>query len=192
MGRAWGGIARLIGLTAVAAGGLVCLRYPTPLAASATFSLAVVSILGACVAALSIPGRARAIWGSFAACGSVYLILALTLGPWSEVDTGPQMLTTPLIQVVEERIRGETDESSFNHSPNFKQKLLPASAYWSAPVWEKYIRYGNTSRVLWTFGQVAHSLLALVTASAGGLLACRSTRRDGDSSTAGPITLEAR
>jgi hypothetical protein len=192
MGRARGKIARMAGLTAVAAGGLVCLRYPTPLSASAIFSFAVVSILGACIGAFSLSGRSRAIWGSFAACGAAYLILALTLGPWSEVDTGPQILTTPLVQVVEERIRGETDESSFNHSPNFEQKLIPASAYWSAPVWKKRNYYGNTSRVLWTFRQVAHSLMALVAASAGGLLARRLTRGDVGLSTAGPAAQEAR
>jgi hypothetical protein len=188
MRRAWGKAAGLTGL--VAAGGLVCLRYPTPLAASATFSFAVVSILAAFVAAISVPGRPRAIWGSFAICGAVYLVLALTLGPWSEVDRGPQLVTTPLIQVVEERIRGETHVSTFDY--HAQQKLVPASAYWSAPVWEKNVRWGNTSKVLWTFRQVAHSLLALVAAAAGGLLAHRLTRRDVGLSTAGPAALEAR
>lgn len=157
MSRAGVTIAGTMALVALAAIGLATLRRPTTLAASAVFTLVVSILFAAVVAAVSLPGRARATWSSFAICGLSYV--ALSPGPDSEPKSVPQLFTVFII------------ESAWNHFVSHIDTQSPD------PIHDFFDGHRLLTRSPWdNFHQIARSLFGLAVAAAGGLLAILLTR----------------
>jgi hypothetical protein len=168
-------IAGTMGLVALAAAGLAALRHPSPLAASAIFSVIVAMIFAAWVAAICFRGRARAIWASFALCGTGYVYLASDSregGPF-----GP-LLSTPVIEIAHERLTGKSHSAAVRVD-SAGQFAGPASALDRWVSSEKVLDGYNQmlrDRAYEATVQTAHAIFVLAAASAGGLLALVLTR----------------
>ncbi len=115
-----------MGVVALAAVGLAALRHPSPLAASALFSLAVALLFAAAIAGISLPGRRRAIWSSFALCGFGYLLLSF--GPWSTMEPGPHLITEPLIGFAYSASTGH--EGAIAETDSFDTSVSTITEYW--------------------------------------------------------------
>jgi hypothetical protein len=85
----------LVALCAVGLGGLASSSY---LVASSFFTLTVLSLCGATVAATLASGRRRAFWLAFAIIGWVHFVLVL--GPWLDDHTGEFMLSRHVIDLL--------------------------------------------------------------------------------------------
>ncbi len=173
-------IAGSMALVALAAGGLAALRNPTRLVASLTFSLAVVAIVGAGVAACCRRGKVRAFWGGYAACGGIYLLLSL--GPGFEQEVGPHLVTTALVDLAYERVVTAPSRAiDFRtRSNNVREQKITASDVWTSietGTSPTHVRYSFVTLTEYSLHRVAHSLLALAAATAGGLLAVVLSRR---------------
>jgi hypothetical protein len=165
-------IAGSMGLIALVAISLSALAYPTALAASGVFSLTVGILFAATVAAMSLPGRRRAIWSSFALCGGGYLTLGLLLVS----PTGPQLVTTPLIEMAHERIVVDRRPAvTVFNGPMTRVTHRLATDYWTAQLRDAGQTHVKLDYLPWAVRQCATSLLALVAAATGGLFAARLT-----------------
>lgn len=175
MGRWRVTIAGTMGLVALTAVGIASMKNPTALAASGAYTLAVGATFAATVASLSMPGRWRAIWGGFAVCCGGYLILGLS--PWHDWQPGPHLLTTPLIEVVDQWISGQP-AGDFMTAMNggHRMTLTSPTRYWVAQQGLVNQDWGSSSRMLWTTLRIVHSFLALAAGTAGGLFAAVLTR----------------
>ena len=170
-------IAGSMGLVALAAAGMAAFRYPSPLTASGVFSLAVAILFAAWVAAICLRGRARAIWASFALCGSGYM--ALSLGPIVGRSTNPYLATTTLLDLAYEHCYlgpfGTPEVRTAAVIPNKPDKW----ARWNWPEAVVDVRMHNSSHYIMapdTFLWIGHSLFSLPIALAGGLLGRRLGR----------------
>ena len=74
------------------------LRSPTPLWANVWYSSALAALTLAVPAAVYRQGARRAFWVGFAACGWVYFVL--TLAPWLQSETGFQLVTTAILDLL--------------------------------------------------------------------------------------------
>ncbi len=181
-------LAGSMGMIALAAIGMGALRSPSLLGASLIFTLAVGILLAAAVAALSLPGRARAVCGSFALIGSIYL--GLGLGPWSESAAGPHLLTSPIIDYAYMMVTGQTGvlefgsrqhmyEIKFYQLPGFwnePQRPIPIDSRPGSPIWRLMNYAGSIRLAPWPVYRIAHSLLGIVAGSTGALVAGHLTR----------------
>jgi hypothetical protein len=173
-------IGRSMGLVALTAIGLAALRYPTALAASGVFSLAVATISSATVAAISKSGRGRAICASFAFCGGGYLVLSLA--PWNESTGGPHLVTNALVEIAHQAISGQRDGVGMIMMDGGHETIMTSpSRYWVAPQGHPYKSNHSFPGLLWTVWIISHSLLSLIIAATGGLLAARLSKREEES-----------
>ncbi len=176
MGRLRVTIAGVMGLVALAALAIAALRSATPLSASALFSLDVAAVFGATVAALTLRGRARAVWGSFALCGGGYLWMSLA--PPGPGGTAPHLITDALIDVA---YRRPADQNRglliMGSGPNSFGGSYQVP-YSSRGYWLGRPGAGEFSPIFIPkpIYQTAHALIALATAAAGTMLALLLTR----------------
>jgi hypothetical protein len=187
MGRMRVTIAGSMGLVALAAVGIAALRHPSPLVASGAFSIVVAVLFVAIVAALSLPGRRRAICGSFAVCGTGYLVLSL--GSWTTMASGPHLVTHPLADLSYRATTGH--DGVLLHHSGVAVSVSSVSDYWKMPQHPVMASGGpgflyqrstlaespDTIRIVpWPVSRIAHSLFALNAAAAGSLFALLLTR----------------
>jgi hypothetical protein len=81
-----------LAILALAAVGLLALRWPSRLAANALYSASLTSLTAALIAIIYRRGRERAFWIGFAVCGLAYLVL--TTFPILDTHVGVHLLTT--------------------------------------------------------------------------------------------------
>ncbi len=91
-------IGRLLLFTALLGIGIAALRSPSPLWANAWFSVVLMVLTIAPLAAIYRRGERRAFWVGFASCGSLYLVLALS--PWCREEVSPRLVTTALLDLL--------------------------------------------------------------------------------------------
>jgi hypothetical protein len=133
--------------------GCMALRGPTPLMASVVFSLAVAILAGAVLLACVRTGRSRAGWAGMAAFGLAYLHFGFVGG-----DPGyPAFITTAGYGWLADRFTGtSTTQIHRSFGETFETS---ATSFVSRAVSTGFNRYA--------FGQVAHSLAAILFGLAG-------------------------
>jgi hypothetical protein len=176
MRRARFTIAGFMVLTALIAVGFATLKRPTPVAASAAFSLAVASCLSAVVAAFCLPGRRRAAWASFALCGAVYL--AVSLGPWMDQPECVRPITVPLIECADQLIKGQAHYEGSIYLGAVELVMASPSRYWTAPIWAYGTAWGDQANLGWISRILLHSSIALAFATTGGLFSLALSRQN--------------
>jgi hypothetical protein len=157
-------IASLMVAVLFVAVGCMALRGPTPLMASAVFSLAVAILAAAVLLACVRGGRSRAGWVGMAAFGLAYLHFGFVGG-----DPGyPAFITTAGYGWLADRVAG-TSTTRIHRS--FGETFETSStSFVSRSVSTGFNRYA--------FGQVAHSLAAILFGIAGAVVGRLIADRD--------------
>ena len=102
MGRFRFSLLSLMALVLILATAFAALRSATEAWASATFSIALLVLLLAVLAAIFVRGRDRAFWVGASLVGWIYLLFVYA--PWFEVHVGGWLATTQFFSFLESRI----------------------------------------------------------------------------------------
>ena len=144
--------------------GLAALCRPSNLAANTVFSLLVLTLGIAGIAALYRNEPARAFWTGFLAFGSLYAVLSLT--PFYQ-NLGHRLLTTTILDMLYPSIPPLP--------PSTNTKPSPWELWTGRPSDYDHYREHSGVNVSTTdsFLVIGHSLFAMLAAAGGGLLARR-------------------
>ncbi|MGC8642615.1 MAG: hypothetical protein ACP5XB_22385 [Isosphaeraceae bacterium] len=158
-----GGLAVVI---AVVAGGLACLREPSPITAELLFGLTALALAWATLRVVGSPRRSRGFAAGFAVFGWTYLLLSLF------PESRAQLPTSRLLPIIEERVSGTWRRGVEYLS--LEMKPFPASKPFGT--WEPLVRTRagfpgslEIDTVEPEFRRIGHSLATLLVATAGGI-----------------------
>jgi hypothetical protein len=207
-------IAGFLGFISLLAIGFAALRSPSAIWASGVFSLAVITLILAVVAACELRGPRRSFWRAFALCGWLYL--GLTCTPWTESQIGSRLVTTSVMEILYARYAPPTiapgwgpgtaattvpanvwgpgtaptttvstsgsgvaasGTGSFTSSTIIVQTASPAPTVWES--WSTPVRLTRQWAAPWTgpleapdtFRYIGHSVVSLLFAALGGVIA---------------------
>ena len=176
-------LASLMSSVLVIAVACAALRYASELWASVVFTLTVGLLLGATLCVVFRGGDARAFCLGFVLFGGGYLFVVF--GPWFRGNASPQppaLLTTRLLEYLHPKLSQTVTLPGSGSGTNLvtlqlliDENIHPGPRTVVVPSWEH-------------FQQVGHSLLALIIALVGGVLAryfCTAPREP-DVGAAGP------
>jgi hypothetical protein len=144
--------------------GLAALCRPSNLAANTVFSLLVLALSIAVIAALYRNGPARAFWTGFLAFGSSYAVLSLTP---SYQNLGHRLLTTVILDMLYPSIPPLPRSTNTKPSPWELWTGRPRD-------YDSFREHSGVSvSTTDSFLVIGHSLFAMLAAAGGGLLARR-------------------
>jgi len=178
--------------------GFAALRSPTPLWASALFTLALAGVGAAVLAAVFRRGARRAFWAGFATFGALYLVVAF--GPWFQQAVAPHLITTQGIAALYPRLHPSQQKSdrlvmvdwittqpapsstvttNVYDAGGFLTTNVNGVVNWSPQQAQAFYTYNPLrANAVWSttgtpepFTRIGHSLSALLAALAGGVLA---------------------
>jgi hypothetical protein len=145
--------------------GLAALCRPSNLAANTVFSLMVLALGVAVIAALYRNEPARAFWTGFLAFGSLYAVLSLT--PCFYQNLGNRLLTTTILDMLYPSIPPLPRSTNTKPSPWELWAGRPSD-------YDHYREHSGVSVSTTDYLHViGHSLFAMLAAAGGGLLARR-------------------
>ena len=179
-------IAALMGLVFLLGVGLAAFRYPNKLWASFFFSIAIGAMVVGSLGAMFHRGLPQKFWMGYATCGWLYLLM--NFGPWFESKVSPYLFTTagldliyPHIAAPEQTAMRENDDGVFGLAGGFGGGNAPVN------IWEHWTKIDGAADQFaiannfdvnrsTPFQMIGHSILALVIAYIGGLIARRFAR----------------
>ena len=158
----------LIGAVAFAAFACAALRYASELWASAALSVTVAVLLGAILGLLLARQESRAFWPGTVVFGWGYMLLVL--GPGLATTVGPNLLTSRLLTWLHPRLVVAT-----NPGPGVPSVVSSSSGSSSGGEYslsyQMQVMRMSAGSALEHFLLVGHSLLAILIALGGGVLA---------------------
>jgi hypothetical protein len=179
-------IAALMGFVFVFGVGLAACRYPNKLWASLFYSITIGAMVIGSLGAVFHRGLPQKFWMGYAMCGWLYLLM--NFGPWFESEVSPYLFTTAILDLIYPRVAApeqtamlEKNAQIIGLAGGFGGPIAPVDA------WEQWTKIDSAAD-RWViansfafdrskpFQLIGHSLLALLFAYIGGLIARRFAR----------------
>jgi hypothetical protein len=159
-----------LAILALAAAGLLALRWPSRLAANALYSASLASLTAALIAIIYRRGRERASWVGFAICGWAYLVL--TTFPILDTHVGVHLLTTTGLDLLYPGLA--------HRPPQATATQFSPWSDWADPHLNFDRRYVGSVVLVASesFMRIGHSVIGLALALLGGLAARSLYDRD--------------
>jgi hypothetical protein len=178
-------IAAIMGFVFVFGVGLAAFRYPNKLWASFFFSITIGAMVIGSLGAVFHRGLPQKFWMGYAMCGWLYLLM--NFGPWFETAVSPYLFTTAVLDLIYPHVAAPEQTAMLE---NGTQVFGLAGGFGaSAPVniWEHWTKVDSAAEQYAIannfdvarskpFQLIGHSLLALLFAYIGGLIARRFAR----------------
>ena len=172
----------LLSIVAIAAVGLAALSHPSCFWASVAFSLLLLWLTVASLGAVFRRGRERAFWAGCLACGSLYALLSMA--PWFDEHVGHRLVTTamldalyPIVPLLENTDKTPNDAwKQWTGMPPDYSFAHPRVGFTLGATEAMHGKVTGTAFYVVTtdaFLLIGHSLIAMLAALGGGVLARR-------------------